>query len=77
MTATQAVEKNLSGEFRELFLRHIPLRRMGEPDEIAKATVYFASDDSAYTTGQILTVSGGFGMATPLYADLSNSKNRR
>ena len=77
MTATEAVEKNLSGEFKNLFLRHIPLRRIGEPDEIAKATVYFASDDSAYTTGQILTVSGGFGLATPLYGDLSNKTNRR
>ena len=77
MTATEAVEKNLSGEFRDIFLRHIPLSRMGEPDEIAKATVYFASDDSAYTTGQILTVSGGFGIATPLYSDLSNKTNRR
>ena len=77
MTATEAVEKNLSGNFKDLFLHHIPLSRMGEPDEIAKATVYFASDDSAYTTGQILTVSGGFGLATPLYADLSDKLNRR
>ena len=77
MTATEAVEKNLSDNFKNVFLRHIPLRRMGEPDEIAKATVYFASDDSAYTTGQILTVAGGFGMATPLYADLSDKLNRR
>ena len=77
MTATDAVEKNLTEEFRELFLRHIPLRRMGEPDEIAKATVYFASDDSAYTTGQILTVSGGFGLATPVYGDLKDQLNRR
>lgn len=77
MTATDAVEKNLSGEFRELFLRHIPLRRMGKPEEIAAAAVYLASDESAYTTGQILTVSGGFGMATPLYGDLSGRTNRR
>jgi NAD(P)-dependent dehydrogenase (short-subunit alcohol dehydrogenase family) len=77
MTATEAVEKNLSENFRDMFLRHIPLRRMGEPNEIAKATVYFASDESRYTTGQILTVSGGFGLATPLYADLSDKTNRR
>ena len=77
MTATEAVEKNLAGDFKSLFLRHNPLRRMGEPEEIAKATVYFASDDSAYTTGQILTVSGGFGLATPLYGVLSNKTNRR
>lgn len=77
MTATDAVEKNLSGEFKELFLRHIPFNRIGKPEEIAAAAVYFASDDSAYTTGQILTVSGGFGLATPVYGDLSDKTNRR
>ena len=44
---------------------------------MAAAAVYFASDESAYTTGQILTVSGGFGMATPVYAELSNADGRR
>ena len=77
MTATDAVEKNLTEEFRELFLRHIPLKRMGTPEEIAEAVVYFASDESAYTTGQILTVSGGFGLATPVYGDLSDKTSRR
>ena len=77
MTATDAVEKNLTEGFRELFLRHIPLKRMGTPEEIAEAVVYFASDESAYTTGQILTVSGGFGLATPVYGDLSDKKSRR
>jgi NAD(P)-dependent dehydrogenase (short-subunit alcohol dehydrogenase family) len=77
MTATDAVEKNLTGEFRELFLRHIPFSRMGAPEEIAAAAVYFASDEAAYTTGQILTVSGGFGLASPLYGDLSNKNQRR
>ena len=77
MTATDAVQEKLSDEFRELFLRHIPFNRMGKPEEIAAAAVYFASDESAYTTGQILTVSGGFGLATPLYGDLSGRTNRR
>ena len=77
MTATEAVEQHLSNDFRNLFLRHIPLRRMGLPEEIAEAVCYFASDASAYTTGQILTVSGGFGLATPVYGDLVNQKNRR
>ena len=72
MTATEAVEKNLSEDFRNLFLRHIPLKKIGLPEEIASAVVYFASDESAYTTGQILSVSGGFGLATPIYGDLSN-----
>ena len=77
MTATEAVEKHLSQEFRDLFLRHIPLGRMGFPDEIAQAVIYFASDESAYTTGQILAVSGGFGMATPVYGELSGKADRR
>ena len=77
MTATEAVEKHLSDEFRDLFLRHIPLGRMGLPEEIAEAVCYFASDDSAYTTGQILTVSGGFGLATPVYGDLADKTSRR
>ena len=77
MTATEAVEKHLSDDFRSLFMRHIPLGRMGQPEEIAEAVCYFASDASAYTTGQILTVSGGFGLATPVYGDLAGKDNRR
>ena len=77
MTATDAVEKNLTEEFRNLFLRHIPMNRMGLPEEIAAAVIYFASDESVYTTGQILTVSGGFGLATPVYGDLAGKTFRR
>ena len=77
MTATEAVEKHLSDDFRNLFVRHIPLGRIGLTEEIAEAVCYFASDASAYTTGQILSVSGGFGLATPVYGDLTNKSNRR
>ena len=77
MTATEAVEKNLSDNFRNLFLKHIPLKKIGLPEEIAAAVVYFASDESAYTTGQILTISGGFGLATPIYGDLAGQAERR
>ena len=77
MTATEAVQKHLSDDFRALFLRHIPLGRMGLPEEIAEAVCYFASNASAYTTGQILTVSGGFGLATPVYGDLVQKTTRR
>ena len=77
MTATEAVEKHLSGDFRNLFMKHIPMGRMGQPEEIAEAVVYFASDASSYTTGQIFTVSGGFGLATPLYGDIVNRNAKR
>ena len=77
MTATEAVEKHLSDDFRTLFMKHIPLGRMGLPEEIAEAVCYFASDASAYTTGQILALSGGFGLATPVYGDLANRDSKR
>ena len=77
ITATEAVEKHLSDDFRDLFMKHIPLGRMGLPEEIAEAVCYFASDAAAYTTGQILTLSGGFGLATPVYGDLANKSHRR
>ena len=76
MTATEAVENKLSHAFKERFLKHIPLKRMGMPEEMAAAVVYLAGDEAAYTTGQILTISGGFGLGTPLYGDLSGMRDR-
>jgi NAD(P)-dependent dehydrogenase (short-subunit alcohol dehydrogenase family) len=69
-TATDAVMNNMSKEFQDFFLRHTPIQRMGKPEEIAAAVVYFASDDAAYTTGQVMAVHGGFGLPTPVYADM-------
>ena len=77
MTATEAVTKHLSEDFRNLFMKHIPLGRIGLPEEIAEAVCYFADDASAYTTGQILTVSGGFGLATPVYGDIVTKAQKR
>ena len=47
----------------EAFTRAIPLGRIGQPDDLAGAILFFASDDAAYVTGQVLSVSGGLTMA--------------
>ena len=69
---SHAVRNALNDEFREFFLHHTPIRRMATPEEIANAVLYFASDESQFTTGQILEVCGGFGLATPVFGDLQD-----
>lgn len=70
LTMTTAVRNVLTEEYKQFFLRHVPLGRAAEPEEIAAAVKYFASDDSSFVTGQLLDITGGFGTATPLYADM-------
>jgi 2-hydroxycyclohexanecarboxyl-CoA dehydrogenase len=43
--------------------RLAPMRRLGEPDDVAAAVVFFASTAAGYITGQTLSVSGGLSMA--------------
>src|SRR5437868_6834489 len=47
----------------EAFTRAIPFGRIGRPDDLPGAIVFFASDDAGYVTGQVLSVSGGLTMS--------------
>lgn len=47
-------------EVLPIVLGQIPLHRAGNPEDIAKVVVFFASDDSSYVTGQCLYVDGGW-----------------
>ena len=46
--------------FRKQMIAQTPLGRIGQPDDIAPAAVFFASDDSKWITGETLFISGGF-----------------
>jgi 2-hydroxycyclohexanecarboxyl-CoA dehydrogenase len=49
-------------KLEEAFRRAIPLGRIGQPDDLPGAILFFASDDAGYITGQVLSVSGGLSM---------------
>jgi 3-oxoacyl-[acyl-carrier protein] reductase len=46
-------------EYEKMFIANTPLGRRGQPEDIAKAVVFLASDDSAWITGEQISVSGG------------------
>ena len=46
----------------DAFKKAIPLGRLGQPDDLAGAIVFFGSDDAAFITGQVISVSGGLTM---------------
>ena len=47
-------------DYRNQVLNRTPLKRLGEPEEVAKAAAFLAMDASSYVTGHCLAVDGGF-----------------
>lgn len=74
--ATDAAMDNMSEEFLTSFLKNVPLNRVGEPDDIANAVLFLASEHSSFITGETIPVAGGFGLPTPLYAQYMSMGNK-
>jgi 2-hydroxycyclohexanecarboxyl-CoA dehydrogenase len=67
VTATGMLENfmDASGnkeKLREAFTKAVPMGRMGQPDDLPGAILFFSSDDAAFITGQVISVSGGLTM---------------
>jgi 3-oxoacyl-[acyl-carrier protein] reductase len=58
-TDMSAAVRNKAGD---LIKKMIPMRRLGQPDDIARVAVFLAGPDSTYLTGQVLTVDGGLSL---------------
>ena len=58
-TRSASLEASLSEDAIREWEQQIPLGRIGEGDDIARAMLFLASDDASYITGQNLVVDGG------------------
>lgn len=54
--------KKLDQEYLENMIHHIPLERLGKPEDIAYAVAFLASDEASYITGHVLQADGGMAM---------------
>ncbi len=58
-TRTHALSSVLTDERERAMLKHTPIARLGEPQDMANAALFLCSPAAAWISGQILTVSGG------------------
>jgi len=60
------IETDMTGKLtdqqKEVILNNIPIKRLGKPEDVAKAVLFLSSSDSDYLTGQVITVDGGMVM---------------
>ena len=67
LTETNMLEQFMQGagnpeKLREAYRRAVPMGRLGKPEDLPGAILFFASDDADFITGQVLSVSGGLTM---------------
>ena len=61
-TDTPLFNTQASAGLREALIRAIPVRRLGQPEDVAQAVRYLIGPNASYVTGQVLSVSGGLTM---------------
>jgi NAD(P)-dependent dehydrogenase (short-subunit alcohol dehydrogenase family) len=59
--ARTGLSKEAMEEFANRIVSQVPMKRIGQPDEIAGAVAFLASSDASYMTGAEIPVDGGFG----------------
>jgi 3-oxoacyl-[acyl-carrier protein] reductase len=59
-----AMTRQVSPEIKETLLNQIPLKRLGQPSDVAHAVSFLCSEQAGYITGQVLHVNGGMHMAS-------------
>jgi 3-oxoacyl-[acyl-carrier protein] reductase len=52
----------LTDEMKQKLLEYVPLKRMGETEDVAKLALFLASDDASYITGEVVKIDGGMVM---------------
>lgn len=76
LIVTPENEDRVPQALKDIFLENIEVARYGSPDDIAAMCTYLASDESAYFTGQVVTVDGGLNAHVPTVAQFRAMASR-
>jgi 3-oxoacyl-[acyl-carrier protein] reductase len=52
----------MAEKYRSMIIEDTPLRRMGQPEEVANVVAFLVSDEASFMTGAVVEVSGGWNM---------------